>query len=71
MTTKTKEKVYVDVFNTEDSYTIFFLGSVKYQKQRFMADVCQDSGFFYYEDELNQFLEDNADEIEVVEDYRL
>jgi hypothetical protein len=70
MTTKTKEEVYIDVFNTEDGYEIYFVGSVRHQARRFQADVCMDSGFFSYEDDLDTFLEENADEITIVNDYR-
>jgi len=66
----TKEEVFVDVYQTEDGYEIYFLGSVKFQKQKYMADVCQDSGFFYYADDLDTFLEEHADEIVVVTDFR-
>lgn len=66
-----KEKVYIDVFLTEDGYEIYFLGSHKEDgKGRIQADVCDSSGFFYDEDNLNSFLEENEDEIEIVEDYR-
>lgn len=81
---KKKEPVYTDIFNSEDGYEIYFLGNhhevEKWFKARRarkytsavqlpQADVCQDSGFFYDRDALVEFLVENYDEIEMVEDH--
>lgn len=66
-----KERVYIDVILTEDSQEIYFLGSQEHIKEHpIIADVCTCSGYFYDQDNLDEFLEEHKKEIEIVEDYR-
>ena len=69
---KKKENVFIDVYLTEDSQEIYFLGQYEGETAggRTMSDTCSSSGFFYDKDELDKHLEEHADEIEIVQDYR-
>ena len=68
-----KEKVIIDVYTTEDGYQIYRVCEWRPKSkgfQQYQANVCIDSGFFYDEGALNDFLEEHKDEIYIVEDYR-
>ena len=41
------------------------------QGERWMPDCCGVSGFFTNEDDLDEFLEENSDRLDVVNDYRV
>ena len=75
MSEKEKERVFIDVYHSEDGghdiYQLKSYGNVlRTWKEYGPADVTSNGGFFLDSDELDEFLEDHADKIEVVEDFR-
>jgi len=70
---KAKEKVYVDVYETEDCYTVYFVGSWEAfcrDEYGVKALECCCTGFFYSSEGVDEWLEEREEEVEVVEDYR-
>ena len=67
----TKERLIIDVFTDEArGDQIYFLTPEKTPAKVTLPDVCDDSGIFTDEDDLNAFLEEHAGEFELVKDYR-
>ena len=65
-----KEKLIIDVYQTEDGEQLFLLTPAKSVPKILMPNCCIDSGFFKSEGELNDHLEEHKDEIDLVKDYR-
>jgi len=70
---KERERIIIDVIQTEDGYEIYQV--IQYsgigRDKRWMPKACRTSGFFYYSDELDEWLDANAKEVELMEDFRV
>lgn len=65
------ERVYINEYHTEDGYAIYRVCKQQgHDDPEEPADCTNNGGFFYYRDNLDEFLEENADDVEVVHDYR-
>ena len=68
---RTKEKVVIDVIYTEDSGEVYFLAAEKGYKGLHLPAARQaESGLFLDSDELDIYLEENEESLEVVKDHR-
>lgn len=63
-----KEQVDIDIIWDESGHSVYQV--IASGLSGCPADVCGGSGMFIDEYALDEFLEDHADEIEIVTDYR-
>ena len=76
MAKKAKQKCYVDVWNTEDGNELYQVcvkpkGLYNPHGLPEIPHACMEgNGFFTDSDELDTFLADNEDTIQIAEDYR-
>lgn len=73
-----KEQCIIDVYNTEDGETIYKLElsdekNPEYGNKHGYAPNCcmEGNGYFVDSDALDNFIEENEDELEIVKDYRI
>lgn len=76
-----KERIIIDQYLSEDGFELYFVADAKPshyigpRKNRWpvysnMCCLCNSSGFFTDENALDEWLEENKDEIEILKDYR-
>ena len=66
-----KQRIIVDVYIDEESvHQIFMLSATEKPTRHCMPNCCSTSGIFTDNDDLDEFLAEHADEIEITDDYR-